>query len=787
MNFRLVSLCLYSVVFTMFCSTALFAQPQLPHYNVGIVTDGNTASDLAIIALFEKEIKTLASGEFLVSFPRSMQLSGMDTAKGVGKALDRLLNTSDTDLVLALGPIASSVVFRRKHLPKPVVAPYVVDSVVQQLPRVADSSGVANLVYIDSMFYMDREVLNFQKVVPFTNLAILLDQRVVSAIPEVAKLVRKLANEHTLTVNLVAVGKSARKALESLPAKTQAVMVGPLYHLSDVEETQLIKGLISRHLPGYSLWSRKQVERGLLAGDVPAGMEENLARRTAVAVQDILLGEEAGSVTVAFSRGAELTINMATARALDVYPSLGTMTGANLLNEQRTDITRRLSLQQAVDEALAANLDLSSAQRRVRAGTHVVSEVRSSLLPQIGIATGVRAIDRDRAALGSGVSPERAWTGSIKGSQQIYSERKWAAYTVEQHNQTGRMMDLVTVRLDVVYEASVAYFDVLRAKTIEQLFKDNLKLTKANLDRARIRMSIGVAGPDEVYRWETKFATDRIDVLAKESLTLDAMESMNRIVNRPLQEAFIAEETDLRDPLLMAGDALFFQLMNNPKYLNSFRNFSLVEALSVRPELKRIDAAIAAKARQETSAGREFWLPDFTVEAQAEQYLAEDGAGQRGAIQDGLDDTDWQVGVFARLPLFEGGRKSSALSRNQEELAQLKIERQAAADRVGQEMLRALNRTRSSYPGISLSREAADAAGRNLTLITDSYVQGIKSIIDLLDAQNQALTADQAAANAVYNFLVDFMGVQRAMGEFILFRPEPERKAWLARAQQFMQ
>jgi outer membrane protein TolC len=97
-------------------------------------------------------------------------------------------------------------------------------------------------------------------------------------------------------------------------------------------------------------------------------------------------------------------------------------------------------------------------------------------------------------------------------------------------------------------------------------------------------------------------------------------------------------------------------------------------------------------------------------------------------------------------------------------------------------VLAALNRTRASYPGISLSREAAEAARRNLALITDSYIQGIKSIIDLLDAQNQALTADQAAANAVYNFLVDLMGVQRAMGSFIIFAPEEQRKSWFDRA-----
>lgn len=762
-------------------------QQEMAIYNIGIVTDGSTAGDLETIALFQQEIQTLAEEEFLVKFPGSMVLSGKDTAKGVNRALDRLFANPETDLVLALGTIASSEVLRRKTLSKPVVAPYVVDRSVQQLPLEDGSSGVANLIYIDSMFNVGRDLQSFQKIVSFKSLAVLLDQRDVTAIPEVSKFARKLANEHTITINVVAVNSSAQEALAGIPSGTEAVIVGSLYHMSDDESNLLIKGLIDRQLPSYSISNRKQVENGLLAGDIPADMEEKLARRAAVSVQDILLGEEAATLDVSFSRGHELTINMATARALDVYPSLAIMVGTNLLNEQRVDIDRHLTLQQAVNEALQANLDLSSAELRVKAGVHAVTEARSPLLPQIGIATGARAIDEDRAELGRGVTPERAWTGSVGGSQQIYSERSWAGYTVEQHKQTGREMDHETVRLNVMHEASAAYFNVLRAKTIEQLYKDNLKLTQANLDRARIRVSTGVAGPDEVYRWETKFAGDRITVLDKESITLDAMEAMNRILNRPLQELFIAEETDLSDPLLIVGDELFFNLMNNPRYLVAFRNFAVEEALLYRTELKSFDAAIKAKERLKTAAGRAFWLPEFTVEGEVEEYFSEDGAGQRGAVHDGLDDTDWQVGVFARLPLFEGGRKSGALNRNREELARLKTDRRATAERIGQDMLHALNRTRASYPGISLSREAADAANRNLVLITDSYIQGIKSIIDLLDAQNQALVADQAAANAVYNFLIDLMGVQRAMGEFILFQPEEERKAWRQRAEQYLQ
>jgi len=107
-------------------------------------------------------------------------------------------------------------------------------------------------------------------------------------------------------------------------------------------------------------------------------------------------------------------------------------------------------------------------------------------------------------------------------------------------------------------------------------------------------------------------------------------------------------------------------------------------------------------------------------------------------------------------------------------------------ERLSQRILQSLNNTRASYPAINLSRDAVDAARRNLQLVTDSYVQGIKSIIDLLDAQNQALNAELDAANAVYNFLIDLMGVQRSLGTFVTFYPQEEGDKWLARAQEYI-
>jgi hypothetical protein len=50
---------------------------------------------------------------------------------------------------------------------------------------------------------------------------------------------------------------------------------------------------------------------------------------------------------------------------------------------------------------------------------------------------------------------------------------------------------------------------------------------------------------------------------------------------------------------------------------------------------------------------------------------------------------------------------------------------------------------------------------------------------------NGALAANEAAANAVYDFLVDLMKVQRAVGEFDFFRSPEDRAAYFQRLDEF--
>ena len=214
------------------------------------------------------------------------------------------------------------------------------------------------------------------------------------------------------------------------------------------------------------------------------------------------------------------------------------------------------------------------------------------------------------------------------------------------------------------------------------------------------------------------------------------------------------------------------------------------KGLRFAPELNRLDFVIAAQQRALVAAKRAHWLPTILLQGSVSEAFATSGAGSESPEFQVLpelppltlpeaDDTDWRVALQARLPLFSGGGQSAKVRRISEEKARLQLERRAAAERVEQRIRGALFQTSVSYPNIRLSREAAQAARQNLDLVTDAYTRGAVPIVTLLDAQNNSRVAEQVAANAVYNFLIDLMRVQRAAGRFSLLMAPEEREAWL--------
>ena len=127
--------------------------------------------------------------------------------------------------------------------------------------------------------------------------------------------------------------------------------------------------------------------------------------------------------------------------------------------------------------------------------------------------------------------------------------------------------------------------------------------------------------------------------------------------------------------------------------------------------------------------------------------------------------------------MFTGGSRRAALSKSQLLKHQLSLQLLATQQRVSQNIRARMYVTQASYANIELSNSGAVAARKNLELILENYRAGSIGILDLLDAQTQSLQAELAANNALHDFLINLMNVQRAVGRFEFMSSEPEKQA----------
>jgi len=771
---------LYSLIlFTLILPYPTYAAKQII---IGIVTDGQMKQTGWTIEQFKNELKALAKGEFELSFPIAKQLDGKWSAKHISAAFKQLQDDPEVNMVMTLGYVSSAVAILNKPLSKPTFAPFVWDASLLGVNIKGDVSGIRNLNFLAGKSDFERDLKTFRSVVEFSKLAVLIDESVYDALPGLIQRARDVAATGGVELHFILQTTQDEDLVSKLPDDIDAVVVTSLPRLGSVEMNNLIKALINKRLPSYSLIGSHLVEQGMLMAEAPASDWQRLARRNALNMHAVMKGEAAENQTVVFKGKRHLTLNMATARAIGLSPHYDITRQAILLNEEPAPKGRPLSLSTVAREAVRVNLDLRATAFGLEGGKTEIDKARAKLLPQLSASVGYTQLNDDSTTVKSGAAAEASTKARLTLSQLIYSNKVNTNVKIQNYLQNNRQALYQQLELDIIQDATLAYLNILKAQTLVHIRRENANLTRSNLRLAQNRQRLGVGKPAEVYRWQSELATAKKELLQSQAQYQQAHDALNRLLHRPFKELFITTSASLDDPNLLVSRKELFDYINNDRAYELMGAFMLKEALAASPEMASLEALITASKLELKINQRAYWSPTVTLQGEVSNIMDEDR--QAGLAAEG--DTDWTVGLNVTLPLFEGGARNARVSGSRLALAKNNMQRDATAERVEQRLRSTLHQIKASYPSIQLSEEAAVAARKNLKLVTDAYTRGAVSILDLLDAQNAALVAEESATNSVFVFLIDLMNLQRSLGRFDFFLDGQDLDEWLNRLKIFI-
>lgn len=742
---------------------------------IGVVTDGPSIFVERAVGLINTEIQLITQGEFDVQIPVRKRLNGGWTLQGIEAALDDLYKDKDVDMVIALG-FSSAVVAAKLHRhPKPTFAAVILDDRLSGAPRDGNRSGKHNLNYLSLQGDLKTEIEAFRRVVEFQKVALLSDALIPEVMPNIAK--GGIATAKELGINMLYVPHNGNTDVEDLvaqiPEDVDAVLIGALGRMSEDEQAEMLAKLLARGLPSYSLLGSKLVEQGALVTAIPAQNWQQRARRIALNVQATLFGDNPQDMKVVIDGKRRLIINMATARKLGVSPPFDVMLEAKKLHGEEKAVAKHWTLSEVAQTVLTENLGVRASSLGVGAGETQVREAKSILLPQLSVNGNYLLRNDENGSVQSGGLAEQQGSISLNISQILYDENSLAKLDIEKLRQTAKMAQNKQLELDAIESATVAFLNVLQAKTLKDIRNESLELTRTNLELAQDRVKIGIATRADIYRWESELARSTVDLINAHSSLKQAQESLNQLLNRPLDERFSLEPATLDDPSLVMNDPELAGLITNEARFKSLANALIGLGLDRSPEIARLVASLAEQRRTLKSERSSYWSPTLSLSGELSYNYYDSRTGANSL--EGEDD--WSLGLNLSLPLYKGGARSHRVGRARLTRDQIRLQLEDTHRTVEQTIRARLHATQASRLSIGLYKDAAASSRKNLDLVSDSYRKGVATVVDLIDAQNSAVTADLNASSTSFQFLIDLMNLQRSTGAFDFFLDDGSRRA----------
>ena len=760
----------------MLLTPEICAQSQKERVSIGVLVDGTQQRQIWIEQL-KRELDALLGAKYHIQILENKILSADWSASVAAENYDHLMQDRDVGIIIGFGVLTGSVIAQKGTYQKPVIALGIFDSELQGLaPVKKNRSGVHNFTYILwSNRSLVRELDVFYDIFPYQKIGIVFYGEVLNLLAGDMAFLRVLMQKNRTSFALLPFTGEIETLSMAVRQGIDAFYIGYLGPHEGAEKRAFINAVNDRGMPSFG-FSVADVQQGVLAATAP---EENFAkiiRRISLQVEAILNGEDAAHLPVTMSFEENLTLNMQTANKIGFSPKFTVLAKAELVNEFVLEGVRVANLRQVMREAINANLDLKIEEGAVDAAQQEVFLSRTRFFPSLSVgATGVQ-IDKNRAQSSYGQQPERVVTGTAGIEQLIFSEQAIGNVSIQKHLLRASEYGYEKLKLDVILDAARAYFDVLRAKTRREIQQDNVALIKKNLEIARHREAIGHSGRSDVYRWESQLIAANTDLLAaKNSVELTKIQ-LNQLLNHPIDEAFIAQETTLSDSLYIGYLGSVREYIDTPKSLRIYTDFLIGEAVHNAPEIEQIEANINALQRSLRSLKLARFVPTIGLGAEWQHVLSRSGVGSNVVGVNPAADNPWNVGLNAFLPLFQGGATRINIQQTRIEVNKLEDQRTQLMRILELNVRATMLDVTVKAVNLESSQRSAELADKSLALVQDEYAQGRVSIVDLVDAQNAALGARLSALDSEYEFLISLLTTERAVGKFSLLSTSEEQQ-----------
>ena len=767
------------VVCLLLISSAALAQ-QKKEIEIGILGDHFTPETDKLIVLIKNEIRAVVGEDATVNFPQSFMLESNFNPDKAAANYDQLVNQG-CDIILVFGIVDYVVLSRKADFPVPTVvfggAP---DDFSDSAP-----SKTRNLALLSDTHTIGEDLQALKRIYEFPSIAIAMEKAFVANFEVESILSKELGN----IPHRVIWFNNADDIISGLGDEEALYLAGG-FLLNDEEIGRLSDELIYRKIPSFTSTGVADVEIGLLATNQPPTTVSQLFRRIALTVEAIVNGTPPSELSSDFDRQSELSINIETAAKLGIQLRYSQIAETNIIGDiSNFKVDKTYNLREIMLESIDKNLGLLSSQKSVELAEQELKTAKSNYLPNVTASGSGSYVDPALAEVSNGQNPEISTMGTITVSQTIYSAAASANINIQRELQAAQNENYNTDKLDAIFNAANAYFNILLVKSNLQINERNLDVTERNLELAQQRFEAGEAGKSDVLRFKSQRAQNTQSLIEVTNQLTQTVISLNQLLNYPLDR-----KVNVEDPKLGVG--LFerynydqiIELLDNPVTAKPFIDFLVLEAKANAPEIKSLNYNLNATNLSYKLAQRGRFLPTVALQGQYVRNISRNGAGSEfpmgfPAIPNGY----YTAGVNVSIPIFQQNQQNINQQTAQIQIDQLGLNSQNLNLSIEQGVNNAVLQLVNQIANIELSKVSEEAAKESLELTQESYAQGAVNRVQLIDAQDNYFQAQLANVTAVYSYLLSVLQLERTIGMYFLLNTPEENDAFTEKFRLYLQ
>lgn len=407
------------------------------------------------------------------------------------------------------------------------------------------------------------------------------------------------------------------------------------------------------------------------------------------------------------------------------------------------DLLDAYRLAQSQDAAFA------SARALQQAGQEKKSQGRSLLLPNVNLTANTTYNDNTTQLSGGAARDTRYNSSSVGVSlvQPLFRQQNWLAYTESEMQVAISEAQYKLAEHDLILRVSQSYFDVLIAQDSVQLTEAQKRAISEQLEQAKRNFEVGTSTITDTYEAQARYdLTSAQEINARSNLEVKkrALQQITYAAPgelRPLGQEFKLEEPQPADVEKWVADA---------------------QQHNVQITIAESAAQLAEKEVSRNFGGH---LPTLDLVASYSKNAASDGTYNPLTARFGaVESTSRTVGIQLNMPLFQGGATQSKYR-----------EAEANRDKVTQDLENARRtvavQARQAYLGV-VSGIAQVKALQQALKSSESLLQasklgqsvGVRTNLDVLNAQQQLFSTRRDLYQAEYNYLISRLRLKAAVG-----------------------